>query len=157
MYYGLSGDNTGSHSFNFTIIFRLDGSFTVNGLSQCIDNTSDHGIPDRDFHHASGCLYNITFADIVLAAQKYGTYVVLFKVKHHAVYLAGEFKQFTLHGIFQSMHTGNTICYLNDRSHFRYFHIGSVSFNLILDYGTYLFWFQIHRSVRTFLNFLTAA
>ena len=76
--------------------------------------------------------YNITFINIVLAAKKYSTNIIFLKVKYHAVNIAGEFQQFTLHCIFKSVHTSDTVRNLNNRTNVRYFKCRRISLYLIL-------------------------
>ena len=149
--HGFPGDNAAGHSLNLTIFVVLHRTLAVDGLPQRVHNTSQHGVAHRDLHYPAGSLNRIAFVNVFMIAEKYRTHVVLFQVHHHAVNLAWEFQQFALHGILQTMHTGDAVRHLNDRTHIRYIKLRRIPLNLFLDYGTYFFWSQIHRLVRTFL------
>ena len=64
----------------------LDWSFSIDWLSKCINYTAKHTVAYRNLYNSSGCLYSITFIDILMISQKNSTYVVLFQVQNHSVY-----------------------------------------------------------------------
>ena len=86
-----------------------------------------------NLHHTPCGLYRITLIDVPGTAQQNYAHIIFFQIQHHAVHFAGEFQQFTLHGVFQSMYTRNTICDLNNCTHIGDIQRGRVSLNLILD------------------------
>ena len=144
--HALTGDHAACHALDLTIFGRLDGSLAVNGLAQGVHDTPHHGVAYGNLHHASGGLHNIALAKILRAAKEHDADIVLLQVEHHAIYAAGELKQFTLHCFFQTMHAGNAVCHLDDRAHVGHFQLGRISLDLLLDHGAYFFRSQIHES-----------
>ena len=129
----LSGNNAARHTLNSAVCGRLNGSLAVYGLSERIDNTSQHGIANGNLNHSSGRLDSIAFTDIFCTAQKYHADVILFQIQHHAVYIPGELKKLALHGIFQTMYTRNSIRHLDDSTYICHFQRRRIALNLILD------------------------
>ena len=136
----LSCDNAACHPLNLAILCGLYRALAINGLPQRIDHTSSHGITYRNLNHPAGSPDCITFIDVPGASQQNHTHVIFFQIQYHAVNFTGKFQQLTLHGIFQSMDTGNTIRNLDYRTHVGYIQGGCISLDLILDNRTNFFW-----------------
>ena len=139
--YGLTGDNTRSHTLDLTALRGLDGSLVIDGLAQRVDNTSQHGITNRHLNDAAGGLNQVSFTDGAAVTQKNTSYIVLLQVHDHTVYLSGEEKQLTLHGIIQSMDTGDTVCHLDHGSGLCGFQLHLIVLYLLFDHRAKLFWF----------------
>lgn len=60
----LSGDDTWSLELNSLSHIGLDGSVTVNGVSESVNNSSEHTLTDGDIDDSSSSLDNITFLDL---------------------------------------------------------------------------------------------
>ena len=118
----------------------MDRALSVNRLAKCINNTSQHSISYRNLNYTSGSLYDISFSDIIAAAKEYRTDIILLQIQDHAVYLSRKFQKFTLHCLFQTVNTCNTVCYLNDSTCVRHRDFGGVSLNLFFDHRTDFLW-----------------
>ena len=138
---GLTCDNTGRHALDLTIGLREDGALAVDRLAERIHHASTHGIADRDLNDATGRLDHVALADISGITHHYNADIVLFQVQDHAVDLVRELQQLTLHGLLQTVHAGNAVRHLNDRSHVRYVQDGCKTGYLFFNYRTDLFRF----------------
>ncbi len=132
------------------MLLCINRSLAVNGLSKRIDNTTQHTVPNRYLNYPAGGFYLISLADCRGIAKQYRTNVVLFQVHNHAVYISGELKKFALHGIFQTVNTGNAIGNLDYGTNIGYNQLCTVSFDLFFDNRTDFLWFQIQSLVPSF-------
>jgi len=64
---GLSGDDTGGLQLDSLSLVRQDGTFTIDGVAEGVDNTSEHALTDGDIHDRTSSLDNITFLDLSIS------------------------------------------------------------------------------------------
>ena len=107
------------HTLDRAEFLGLDGALPIDRLAQGVDDPAQHTVTHRDLHDTSRGLDNISLIDVLLAAQEHRADVVLLQVQHHAVDLSRELQELALHGVVQSMDTGNAVRHLNDRSNIR--------------------------------------
>ena len=94
----------------------MDRSLSIDRLSERIYDTPEHSVSDRNLHNSARGLYDISLTDLGAVAEKYRSDIVFLQIQHHAVYLARKLQQLTLHGILQTIYTGDTVRYLDDRT-----------------------------------------
>lgn len=60
----LSGDNAGSLELNTLALVGLDGTVTVDGVTESINDSAEHALTDGDIDDGAGSLDDITFLDL---------------------------------------------------------------------------------------------
>lgn len=58
---GLSGDDTRGLQLDSLSLVRQDGTFTINGVAEGVDDTAEHAGTDWDIDDGAGSLHNISF------------------------------------------------------------------------------------------------
>lgn len=106
---GLSWDDTWGSDFDELSLGGLDGSLSVDGVSEWVQNSSDHLVSDGDVNDGSGSSDDITFSDFSIVTQDDDTDVIGFQVKGHTSNSGGELNQFSGLDLGQSENSGNTI------------------------------------------------
>ena len=129
---GFTSNNAGSEEFNGTIFCGFDFTFTVEGLTKCVDNTADHGFPNGNFHNSAGSLYLVAFLNIGVGPKNNATDVIFFQVHDHTHDTVGKLQEFVIHGIFEAINTRNTVTDGDNSTDFGYFHRGFIIFDLLL-------------------------
>jgi len=132
--YGLSQQYARRYDIYRSALCRADGAFAVQRHSQRVDDTSDHGVAYRNLYDGSCRLDDIAFLDVSVGAQDYGTDVVFFKVLCHSVGILTELQQLAGHAVLQTIDSGDTVTYLDDRTE-----IGNVQLAFII---LYLFFYD---------------
>ena len=127
--------------FDLTVILCSDRAFTVDRLTKCIYNTSDHGFTYRNLDNPSCRFYDIPFFDFFIRAENYCTDIVFFKVQCHSVHFAREFQQLAGHAFFEAVYSGDPVAYLDYCSKIR-------DFKLIL-IALYLFFYDSTNFLRS--------
>ncbi len=64
---GLSGDNAGGLELDSLTEITLDGTVTIDGVAECVDNTTEHALTDGDINDRTSSLDNITFLDLSIS------------------------------------------------------------------------------------------
>ncbi len=62
-----------------------DRTFVVDGLTERVHDTADHGLADGDAHDASGALDFVAFLDFGEVAEQHGADLVFFQVHGESV------------------------------------------------------------------------
>jgi len=64
---GLSGDNAGGLELDSLAEIALDGTVTIDGVAEGVDNTTEHALTDGDINDRTSSLDNITFLDLSIS------------------------------------------------------------------------------------------
>ena len=108
-FYRLAGHYTGGFPFDQRKGIRLNLTPAIQWLTQGINHATDHGLTGRYRGNSIRSLYQITFFDYRIFAEKYDTNVVFLQIEHHSDDFMGEFYQLPGHYFFQAMDAGNPI------------------------------------------------
>ena len=92
-------------------------ALAVDGLSERIDDTSEHIVVDTDRSDALGTLYDHALLDALGRTQKHTTHVVLLKVHHDSHSAVLELEKLVGLGVAESVDTGHTIAHLKHSTH----------------------------------------
>jgi hypothetical protein len=77
----LTGDDTGSLDLDSLTLDVLQGTFTVNGVTKGIDNTTEETLADRDIDNGTGSLDNVTLLDESVVTKDDNTDIVGLQVQ----------------------------------------------------------------------------
>src|SRR5450631_4065071 len=128
-----TGNDAGGLDLHLAEAAGVDRSFTVDRLTNCVDNAADQGIADRNLGDAAGALDGIAFLDLGEFTENGGADVIFLQVEDHAGHTAREFQQLTGHGAGQTVDTGNTVTDGDDRAGFRHFNLFAILLDLLPD------------------------
>lgn len=106
---GLSGNNTGSLDFNSGSLGGLEGTETVDGVTEGVQDSTAHSITNGDIDDGTSSLDDITFLNISIVTQNDDTDVVSFQVKGHTSNTGLKFNHFTGLDLSQTKDSCNTI------------------------------------------------
>lgn len=106
---GLSGNNTGSLDFNSGSLGGLEGTETVDRVTEGVQDSSAHSITNGDIDDGTSSLDDITFLNISIVTQNDDTDVVSFQVKGHTSNTGLKFNHFTGLDLSQTKDSCNTI------------------------------------------------
>ena len=110
----LALDNAGSRTFNGRVALRHDIALAVDGTTQRVHHTADHGLAHGHRDNASRAAHGVTLADAHVAAQQNDGHGVLLQIQRHAVFAVGEFHQLVDLTLVKAGHTGDTVAHQND-------------------------------------------
>ena len=68
--HGLSGDNTWCFQLDSGTFVGLDGAFAIDGVTERVDDSSEHALTDGHIDDGSGSLDDITFLDLSIRESK---------------------------------------------------------------------------------------
>ena len=68
--HGLSGDNTWRFQLDSGTFVGLDGAFAIDGVTERVNDSSEHALTDGHIDDGSGCLDDITFLDLSIRESK---------------------------------------------------------------------------------------
>jgi len=106
---GLSGNNTRSLDFDSLSSFSSDGAETINGVTESIEDSSQHFLTNGDINDSTSSLDDITFLDFSIVTQDDDTNVIGFQVQGHTSDTRGELDHFTGLDLGETEDSGNTI------------------------------------------------
>mmetsp|Transcript_20650 Transcript_20650/g.30471 ORF Transcript_20650/g.30471 Transcript_20650/m.30471 type:complete len:245 (+) Transcript_20650:868-1602(+) len=115
---GLSGNNSGSLYLCTGASTVIEGSTSINGLTNSVNNTSKKLLSNGNVYNRSGTLDRVTLKDITIISEDYHSDVVLLEVKSHTTKSASEDNHLSCLYIGKTVNTSNTISYRDDRSGF---------------------------------------
>ena len=107
--HGLAGNNTGGLKLNSLSRVGDDGTFTVDGLTEGINNTAKHAGADGHVDNGTGSLDNISFLNFSIVTKHDNTNVVGFEVKGHTLDTGVELNHLTGLNFGETENTGNTV------------------------------------------------
>ena len=68
--HGLSGDNAGSLELDSLALVALDGTVTVDGVTEGVNDSAEHALTDGDIDDGAGSLDDITLLDLSIAHKE---------------------------------------------------------------------------------------
>jgi len=80
---GLSWDDTWGSDFNELSLGGLDGSLSIDGVSEWVKYSSDHFITDGDVNDGTSSSDDISFSDFSIVTQDDDTDVIGFQIQGH--------------------------------------------------------------------------
>ncbi len=141
---GFAGNDTGCFEFDPSALCVLEGAFSVDGDTECVNDATDETVSDGDFDDAACAFDGIAFLDTVVAAQDNGADVVFFQVENHAHDTTGELKKFSSHGLAKAVDTGDPVTDGEDGTRFSDLHPLIVVFDLFAYNLADLFSAELH-------------
>ena len=107
--HGLARDNTGSLELNSLSLVGDDGTLTVDGLTESIDDTAEHAGTDGNVDDRTGSLDNISFLNFSIVTKHDNTNVVGFEVEGHTLDAGVELNHLTGLDLGETEDTGDTV------------------------------------------------
>ena len=109
--YGFSFDNTVSLTFDGAIFRLNDRALGVNGLTERVNDTTDHIFADGNGNNASRTFYKTALADADVITEKNRAYHVFFQVERHTEGAVCKFQKLVCLAFFNAVNLGNTVTY----------------------------------------------
>jgi len=106
---GSTGKNTGGLKLGLGSVLGLDGAFTVNGVTQSVDDTAEKTGSDWDIDNLSGTLDSVTLLDKTIVTENGDTDVVGFQVQAHSSDTGRELNHFLGLDVSETVDTGDTV------------------------------------------------
>lgn len=70
--HGLSGDDAGGLELDTLAHVGLDGTVTVDGVAESVNDSAEHALTNGDIDDGTGSLDNITLLDLSKGSNKSG-------------------------------------------------------------------------------------
>ncbi len=105
----LARDNTGSLELDSLSLVGDDGTLTVDGLTESIDDAAKHAGANWHVDDGTGSLDNISFLNFSIVTKHDNTNVVGFEVKGHTLDAGVELHHLTGLDLGETEDTGNTV------------------------------------------------
>ena len=83
--YRLSRDDTGGLELDSLSLIGEDGTLTVDGVAESVDNAAEHTVTDGDVDDGTGSLDNISFLNFSIVTKDDNTNVVSLEVESHTL------------------------------------------------------------------------
>lgn len=83
--YRNTGNDTGSLDTNTETCLGGDRSFTVDGITQSVDDTPQKFFAHGYVYDSAGTLDDVSFFDIFVVTEYYNTYIVGFQIQGHTL------------------------------------------------------------------------
>ena len=118
--HGLSVDNTRclSVEWHFESAGQVDVSLTVDGLSERIDDASEHVVVHADGSNTLGTLHHLAFLDTAGRTQEHAAHIVLLEVHHDSHSAVLELQQLVGLCIAQAIDTSHAVAHGEYGTHF---------------------------------------
>ena len=133
--HGLTRNNAGGLELDRAHAVGLDRSLAVDGHTERVHDTAEHGLAGGYFHDTTGRLDLIVFLDCGDVTEEHGADFVLFEVLSQAVddlaALAHELEELACHSVLQPVDTCDTVAHLDDGSDLARFDTGIEGIELL--------------------------
>ena len=140
----LTVDDTGGFAFQRHLEkLAFNGTLTVNGLSNGIDDTAQQAFADRQRGNAAGTLHHVALVDGAHLAEHHNTDVVLLKVLDNTLIAVVKLYKLAALCIVQAINTGNAVAHSEHRAHFLELGVDTDLGQLFLQYCRYFGRFDI--------------
>jgi len=106
---GLSGDDTRGLQLDSLSLVRQDGTFTIDGVAEGVDDTAEHAGTDWDIDDGAGSLHNISFLNFSVVSEHDNTNVVSLEIEGHTLDPRVEFNHLSGLDFGQTENSGNSI------------------------------------------------
>jgi hypothetical protein len=87
---GLAGQNTGGLELSTAALSGLEGTLSIDGVTESVNDTSEKSLADRNVDNLSGTLDSLTLLDETVRTEKHNTDLAGFQVHAHALDTGGE-------------------------------------------------------------------
>merc|ERR1719270_1945164 len=131
----LSGDNTRGLQTNSVSLLAGDGTLTINGVTQSVNNTSKDLHTNWNVDDGSGSLDDVSFLDQLVITKDDNTNVVRLQVESHALQSGAELHHLFGLDVLETIDTSNTVSNGQDTSSFLQIDGGGGSKNSLLEDG----------------------
>jgi len=106
---GLTGENARGLDLSTTLLLGVEGTLSVDGVTEGIDDTAEKLGSDRDIDNLSGTLDGLTLLDETVRTEKHNTDLAGFQVHAHALDTGGELDKLLSLDVVHAVDTGNTV------------------------------------------------
>ena len=110
------------------------------------NDSSEHSVADRDFHHFAGSLDGVAFFDFDVLAKQDRADIVDVEVHDHAEDVMWEKQKLSEHGVLQTIYEGNPVADRYDGSDVVAFKLALERFDFFFDKGANLASLNVHNS-----------
>jgi hypothetical protein len=87
---GLAGQDTGGLELSTAALSSLEGTLSVDGVTESVNDTSEEGLADGNVDNLSGTLDSLALLDQTIGTEKHNTDLAGFQVHAHALDTGGE-------------------------------------------------------------------
>jgi hypothetical protein len=87
---GLAGQNTGGLELSTAALSGLEGTLSIDGVTESVNDTSEKSLADGNVDNLSGTLDSLTLLDETVRTEKHNTDLAGFQVHAHALDTGGE-------------------------------------------------------------------
>jgi len=115
---GFSGDNSGGLELNSLSLGGINGTESIDGNTEGIDDSTEESMTDRDIDNSSGSLDDISFLDFSIVSEHDDTDVISLQVKSHTLNSGVELNHLSGLNLGETEDTGNTISNGDNSSEF---------------------------------------
>jgi len=115
---GFSGDNSGGLELDSLSLGGINGTESIDGNTEGIDDSTEESMADRDIDNGSGSLDDITFLDFSIVSEHDDTDVISLQVKSHTLNSGVELNHLSGLNLGETEDTGNTISNGDNSSEF---------------------------------------
>jgi hypothetical protein len=106
---GLAADDARCFHLDAPAVLRLDGTLSVDGLPERVDDATHDGLADGNVGDAARALDHVTLLDARRIAEHGDADVVLLEVQHQAEDVARELHELAGHRTFETVDTSDTV------------------------------------------------
>ena len=105
----LSDDDTRRFQLDPSLRHVRDGPFTVDGVTETINDSAQHTFPDWNVHNRTSPLHDVAFVDRRIRTEAHHADVVVFQVQRHASHPRGELNHLPGLDLVQPIHARDTV------------------------------------------------
>jgi hypothetical protein len=87
---GAAGQNTGGLELSTAALSGLEGTLSIDGVTESVNDTSEKSLADGNVDNLSGTLDGLTLLDETVRTEKHNTDLAGFQVHAHALDTGGE-------------------------------------------------------------------
>lgn len=106
---GGSGENTGGLNLGSDSELSLDGSLTIDGVTEGIDDSTEKGGSDGDVDNGTGSLDGLTLLDESIRTEQHNTDLAGLQVKGHTLDTGSELDELLSLDVVEAENSGDTI------------------------------------------------
>ncbi len=107
----LALNDAGRHGFDQARLGGGDVTLAVDGATQRVDHTPEHGVADGNGSDLAGGFHRAAFLNPEALTHQHRTDVVVFEVESDAFGAVLEFEEFTGHGLLQAVDAGDAVAH----------------------------------------------
>ena len=115
----MTHDHARRHNLNGTKLCRVDRAFSVQRLTNRIDNPTEKRVTNRNLSNPARCTNLSALSNRLVVAQDNGSDRVLLEVQGHAEGAVAKVQQLTSHCLRQPVNPGDAVANFDNRTHIR--------------------------------------